>query len=150
MKVLNKLAIGLFLSFWIGNALALDAIYTPLYSNLAINGYDAVAYFSENAAIKGSKSHQFEWQGATWQFASAENNSLFASNPEKYAPQYGGYCAWAAAQNDIAATDPEQFTIVDGKLYLNYDSEVQQKWLKQKEELIKLGDQYWPGLLTTR
>ncbi len=98
MKLLQQLIFGLILSFSAGSVLALDAINTPWYSDVAIEGYDPVAYFVESKPVEGSKSHQLTWSGASWHFKSAQNKALFEANPEKYAPQYGGYCAWAASQ----------------------------------------------------
>ena len=149
MKLLQQLIFGLILSFCAGSVLALDAINTPWYGNVAIEGYDPVAYFLESKPVEGSDSHQSEWSGASWHFKSAENKALFDANPEKYAPQYGGYCAWAASQNTVAGIEPEQWTIVDGKLYLNYDAEVKGKWLVDTAKHIADGDKNWPGLLTS-
>ena len=146
MKILRQLSLGFILSLCMGQVLALDTINTPWYSNTAIEGHDPVAYFSENAAVKGDKSHKIEWQGANWHFASAQNKALFEANPEKYAPQYGGYCAWAASQNTVAGIDPDQFTIVNDKLYLNYNEEVKDMWLVDTTKHIAEGDKNWPGL----
>ncbi|MEM7562862.1 MAG: YHS domain-containing (seleno)protein, partial [Pseudomonadota bacterium] len=136
MNMFKQLTLGLILSFFAGSALALDEINTSWLSNVALEGHDPVGYFKENAPVKGSKAHQLEWKGATWHFSSAENKALFESNPEKYAPQYGGYCAFAAAKNSIANGDPEQFTIVDDKLYLNYNAQVRKMWLVSTDKFI--------------
>ncbi len=138
---------GLFLSLCAGQVLALEAISTPWFNNIAIEGYDPVAYFSENAAVKGNKSNKLEWNGASWHFASAQNKALFQADPEKYAPQYGGYCAWAVSQNSVAGIKPELFTIIDGKLYLNYNEAVKTKWLVDTARYIADGDKNWPVLL---
>ncbi|MFC3702287.1 YHS domain-containing (seleno)protein [Reinekea marina] len=139
----------LFLLGYIGfsTAFAADAIYTPWHNNLAIKGYDSVAYFTLNKAIKGDTSHSFEWQGANWLFSSAENKALFVASPETYAPQYGGYCAYAVAKNSVAGVDPTQFTIHEGKLYLNYSQKIQSQWLQQKEAFIAEADKNWPNVL---
>jgi len=147
MKYLKQLTLGLILSAFVGSALALDPINTPWYNDVAIDGHDPVGYFLENKPVKGKKAHKLKWQGATWQFASAENKALFEANPDKYAPQYGGYCAWAASQNAVAGIDPEQFSIIDDKLYLNYNAEVKGKWLVDTSKYIKDGDANWPDLL---
>ena len=147
MKMLKTLIPGLFLALITSTALALDSINTPWYNNVAIQGHDPVAYFLQNAAVKGKKNHQFKWQGATWRFASEANKALFAADPEKYAPQYGGYCAWAVSQNDVADIDPEQFSVLEGKLYLNYSKKIKQTWLEQVRENIVEGNKNWPGLL---
>ncbi|TQV72597.1 YHS domain-containing protein [Exilibacterium tricleocarpae] len=128
-------------------AQAADPIYTSWFNNLAIKGYDAVAYFTENAPVKGKKQWQLEWRGAQWRFSSAENLDAFRANPEKYAPQYGGYCAWAVAHDKLAGIDPQQFSVVDGKLYLNYNAQVQNKWLAERDKLIIDADRRWPSVL---
>ncbi len=147
MKILRQLSLGFILSLGMGQVLALDTINTPWYSNTAIEGYDPVAYFSENAAVEGNKSHKLEWQGANWHFASAQNRALFEANPEKYAPQYGGYCAWAVANGDTASGDPLQWTVLNDRLYLNYDADIQAMWSADRESLIAKGDMNWPGVL---
>lgn len=116
-------------------------------SNLAIRGYDPVAYFSDDKAVKGSPDHAVDWNGATWLFASAENKTKFEADPERYAPQYGGYCAWAVSQGYTASTDPDAYSIVDGKLYLNYSKRVRATWAKDAGGNIKRGDANWPGVL---
>jgi YHS domain-containing protein len=129
-------------------ALALDPIFTPWTSNLAIRGYDPVAYFIENKAVEGSKNFEFEWKDATWRFSSQENLTKFKADPESFAPQYGGYCAYAVAKNSTASIDPTQFSIVDGKLYLNYNKKIQQQWLKDQASFIEQADKNWPSLLS--
>ena len=126
---------------------AVDPVYTSLFSNTAIKGYDPVAYFTNGAPTKGSDEFSLEYQGATWLFATQENLTLFSNNPEKYAPQYGGYCAYAVSQNTTASIQPELFTIHDGKLYLNYSESVNEKWLESREQYIEKADQYWPAIL---
>jgi len=126
---------------------AKDPIYTGLFSSLAVKGYDSVAYFTEGKPTKGSKDFEHEWQDATWRFANAENLELFKNDPEKYAPQYGGYCAYAVAINKTASSDPTQFHIKDGKLYLNYDAKIQNKWLAERDTFIVDANQNWPNVL---
>lgn len=126
---------------------AKDPVYTSFFSDVAVSGYDTVAYFTEQKAIKGSSKFVTEYQGVKWQFKSAENLAAFEAAPEKYAPQYGGYCAWAVANNNTASGDPEQWTIVDGKLYLNYNADIQAQWLKDKSRLIKQADNNWPAVI---
>ena len=130
-----------------GSAFAIDEIYTPLFSNVAVKGYDTVAYFTQNKPVKGKKAHTLKHKGATWRFSTAENKALFEANPEKYAPQYGGYCAYAVAQNTTASIEPELFTIVDGKLYLNYSKKINTKWQADMAEYIQDADKKWPGVL---
>ena len=128
-------------------ALAKDAIYTSTFSNTAVSGYDPVAYFTKGKAVKGSDDFEFAWNGVDWNFASAENLAAFKTSPEKYAPQYGGYCAWAVSQGYTAKTDPEAWAIVDGKLYLNYNKQVQGMWSEDIPGNIAKGDGNWPGVL---
>ncbi len=127
-------------------AWSLDPIYTSWYSNLAIKGYDPVAYFTQNKPVKGDAQFEFDWQGATWRFSSDDNRQRFINNPAKYAPQYGGYCAYAVAENNTAGIDPSQFSIVDGKLYLNYSHTIQTKWLGKQQYYIEQADKNWPAL----
>jgi YHS domain-containing protein len=113
---------------------------------VAIKGYDVVAYFQQGQPSKGSAAFTHQWMGATWWFTSAENRDRFVASPERYAPQYGGYCAYAVSQGHTASIDPEAWKIVDGKLYLNYSKGVQKKWSEDVPGYIKKGDANWPGL----
>lgn len=115
-------------------------------SSFAISGYDPVAYFTANKPVKGNSEFSYEWKGANWLFSSKANKDLFASNPGKYEPQYGGYCAYGCSKGKKATTDPLAWKIVDGKLYLNHSSEVQEKWLKEQKQRIELADKYWPQI----
>jgi YHS domain-containing protein len=123
-------------------------IYTGRFNNLAVGGYDAVAYFEEEAAVKGAKDFSYDYQGATWRFSSAENLEQFKADPAAYAPQYGGYCAWAVAQGYTAPGNPENWTVRGDKLYLNYDDKVQADWLKDPDGFIAKADANWPGVLS--
>ena len=124
-----------------------DPIYTSWTNSNAVSGYDAVAYFTEAKAIKGNKEFQTEYMGAAWRFASKGNLDLFIANPTKYAPQYGGYCAWAAARGYTASGDPKEWKIVEGKLYLNYDAKVKAKWEKDIPGFIEAADKVFPTLI---
>ena len=126
-------------------AFALDPVYSN-WRGLALRGTDPVAYFTESRPVDGSSEHTLEYLGATWRFASAENKAAFEADPEKYTPAYGGYCAWAVAQGYTASTDPDAWSIVDGKLYLNYSEGVMKKWLADRDAFIEKGDANWPGL----
>lgn len=128
-------------------ALAKDPIYTAYFSNVAVGGYDVTAYFTDGKPVKGSKAFSAEYMGANWHFASAANRDKFTADPVQYAPQYGGYCAWAVAQGDTASGDPQLWTLVDGKLYLNYNKKINNQWRADKENLIIAGDKNWPGVL---
>ncbi len=113
----------------------------------AIHGYDAVAYFTEGKPVRGDEAYAHEWMGATWYFSSDANKVLFIKEPNKYTPQYGGYCAYAVGNNYTANGDPIAWSIVDNKLYLNYNKKVREMWSKDKSDLIRKGDANWPGLL---
>jgi YHS domain-containing protein len=128
--------------------LARDApVYTSTFSNAAVGGYDAVAFFTEHKPVKGDRRFTTQWQGAEWRFASTENRDRFIAMPEHYAPQFGGYCAWAVSQGYTASGDPQYWKIVDDKLYLNYDADIQKKWEKDVPGFIAKGQQNWPGVL---
>lgn len=127
---------------------AAPAVYTARFSDLAAGGYDVVAYFEDGAAVKGDKEFSFEHDGATWRFSSEEHLQAFKADPAAYAPQYGGYCAWAVSQNYTAPGSPENWTVRDGKLYLNYNDKVQADWLKDPDGFIAKADQNWPGVLS--
>lgn len=128
-------------------ALADDPIYTSTFSNKAVGGYDTVTYFDGSAPVKGSEEFQTNWRGADWYFSSQENLEKFKASPEKYAPQYGGYCAWATAHGTLAKGDPQTYTVEGGKLYLNYDKSIHEKWEPRKAELIVKGDEKYPDLV---
>jgi YHS domain-containing protein len=127
--------------------MAVEEIYTGFFSSAAIKGYDSVAFFTENKPVKGSRNFEHKWKGATWRFSSQQNLELFKANPEKYAPQYGGWCAYAVSQNTTAGIEPEFFTIVNDKLYLNYDRKVNTKWLANRDNYIVDADKNWPSVL---
>lgn len=110
----------------------------------ALRGYDAVAFFMEGKPVKGSPEFSITWMEAVWLFATRENLDRFKAAPEKYAPQYGGYCAFGTAEGHKAPTQIDTWTIVDGKLYLNYNKEVKKLWLKDQPELISKADKNWP------
>lgn len=105
-----------------------DPIYTGIFNNRAVGGYDVVSYFEAGKPEKGSKQFQTDYMGAEWRFASQAHLDAFLADPAKYAPQYGGYCAWAMGRGYTAKGDPEVWRIVGGKLYLNYDESVKVEW----------------------
>jgi len=118
-------------------------IYTSFSSNTAIKGYDAVAYFTQNEAVKGSDDFSFEYKEVTWLFASQAHLDMFVANPEKYEPQYGGHCAFAMANGSKVKADPKSFTVLDGKLYLNYNQSVLVRWRANAQALIEQADDVW-------
>jgi len=133
---------------------AANAAEAPKHINVdsegySIDRYDPVAYFNEGRPLRGKREFNAEYQGAKYAFSSDGNRERFLRDPDKYVPQYGGYCAWAASQNTVAGIDPDQFTIVSGKLYLNYNEEVKDMWLVDTTKHIADGDKNWPGLLVS-
>ncbi|WP_051693971.1 YHS domain-containing (seleno)protein [Desulfohalovibrio reitneri] len=129
IKTLAALMLGLLLALAVPAQLSADEpVNSTFLADLAIHGYDPVAYFIQEEAVEGLGDYEFEWNGTTWRFASEQHRAMFMENPEKYAPAYGGYCAWAVAQGYTADVDPTAWKIVNGRLYLNYDHDIQQKW----------------------
>lgn len=112
---------------------------------LAVKGYDVVAYFTEGKPTEGNPAFEHKWQGATWRFASAETLEAFKANPEKYAPQYGGYCSWAVSKGKTASISPKAWTIVDGKLYLNHRL-AYGKFKRNTADAIQRADENWPNI----
>ncbi|MDA9557345.1 YHS domain-containing protein [Vibrio sp.] len=124
-----------------------DEIYTGFFSNKAISGYDSVAYFTEGKPVEGKEAFTTTYKGAEWLFASQDNLDKFVADPEAYAPQFGGYCAWAvSAKNDLAPGEPDQWAIVDGKLYLNYDADIKALWDKDRSKHIAQANTNWPSI----
>ena len=123
------------------------AVYSAS-DGLAAGGYDVTAYFTEGKAVRGSAKHELMLHGVTWRFASAESKGKFQANPYAFAPQFGGYCAWAVSQGYLASGDPEQWKIVDGKLYLNFNARAKELWEADQAEAIKRGNANWPNVLT--
>ena len=110
----------------------------------AIRGYDAVAFFTESKAVKGDSLNMLEWRNAKWLFSSRQNLDAFRLDPEKYAPQYGGYCAYGTAEGHKAPTDAGTWTIINDKLYFNYNGKVKELWSKKTKEYIEKADENWP------
>ncbi|MGD9816144.1 MAG: YHS domain-containing (seleno)protein [Hyphomonadaceae bacterium] len=123
-------------------------VYTAPFSRVAVGGYDVVAYFTDNRAVRGSAQHRITHQGFEYRFASAEHLAAFRANPSRYLPQYGGYCAWAVAQGYTASGDPTNWRIVNGRLYLNYNDEIQRRWEQDIPGHIRRGDANWPSVLS--
>lgn len=126
--------------------LAVAPVYTK--DGLALGGTDPVAYFTEARPVSGLAEVSAEWNGATWQFANDENRAAFLAEPSEYAPQYGGFCAWAvAAKGKLYSTEPRNWSIVEGKLYLNFNDDIQRRWNADIAGFIARGDARWPGIL---
>jgi YHS domain-containing protein len=119
------------------------------HSGVAIKGYDPVAFFKQNKPVRGNDDLRFEYKGSTFVFASAENRAAFAADPVKYAPQYGGYCAFGTARGYKADIDPSTFTVVDGRLYLNYNTQVQKEWAGDRARFIGQANERWPTVSKT-
>ncbi len=141
-------ALSAFIGLNIPNrASAASEIFKTTFGSVAIEGTDPVAYFKEGRVREGSKQFSHKWKGANWRFSNAANRDAFAASPEEYAPQFGGYCAWAVSQGYTAKIDPEAWKIVGGKLYLNYSKGVQAKWAQDIPGNIAKGEKNWPAVL---
>lgn len=132
--------------------LSVNAQQNEIYakSGIAINGYDAVAYFTESKPVKGNDSFVVEWKNVKWLFASKTNADLFKATPESYEPQYGGYCAYGCSRGYKAKTSPDAWTIDNGKLYLNYDTGVRSHWDRDRQTYIIKADSNWPKVKESR
>ncbi|MFQ6372391.1 YHS domain-containing (seleno)protein [Shewanella sp. YIC-542] len=145
---MKRLIILLIMLFGFSSVAAANEIYTGIFSNKAVSGYDTVSYFTKGKAVKGNNKWHVKYKGADWYFSSEENLNKFKSAPDAFAPQYGGHCAWAiSAKNDLVSGDPKQWAIVDGKLYLNYDAEIKAKWDQDRERHILTADKNWMTLI---
>ena len=146
IKIKNPLLIFIVFTLWSFGAFAGKPLVfsTP---DGAIEGYDAVAYFTQGKPIRGSDQYSVEWNGATFKFSSMEHLDLFKASPEKYAPQYGGYCAYAVSEGATVSTVPEAWTIVDDKLYLNFSLGVRNRWSKDIPGRVARADANWPDVL---
>lgn len=142
VKLKSLLIAGLV--FLHGFAFAIEPVFSTKQG--ALRGYDPVAYFKVHKAVKGKESLTTVWQGATWHFSSQENLEAFKENPEKYAPQYGGYCAYGVAQGYTPEIDPQAFHIKDGKLYLNLSKVVLKRWKEDIPGYVRDADKNWPEL----
>ena len=119
-------------------------VYSP--GGKAIKGYDPVAFFTDSKPVMGADSLSYSWNGTTWLFSKRQNLQRFKANPEKYAPQYGGYCAYGTSQGHKAPTEIDTWTIVDDKLYFNYNQKVKEMWIKDERGLIQKADNQWPQI----
>ncbi len=119
----------------------------PVFSttNGAIDGYDPVAFHLDGKPTPGDPAITRTWRGATWRFASAANRQRFDADPERYAPAYGGYCAYAMAGDYTANGDPLAFTVHGGRLFLNFDTDTRAAWLAERDARIEASDRNWPG-----
>lgn len=128
------------------SASAGQAINVSGEDKLAMKGYDAVGYFDDGHAAMGSKDYEYSWRGANWRFYSAAHRDAFAANPEKYAPEYGGYSAFGIAEGQVADTDPATWTIYNGKLYLHTSEPDRKLWLAAFIGYIGTANSKWPKI----
>jgi len=136
---------GIFLGLVAGPALA-GEVNTGYFGDVAIKGYDPVAYFTMSKAVRGSEDFSHRWLGATWRFSSAEHMKSFQARPAKFSPQYGGYCSDGVAYGQSTANiDPEAWRIIEGKLYLNYDQGSAQE-LEELEGQLDKAEANWPKI----
>lgn len=129
------------------NTLEREGLFGYEPNGIAIRGYDTVAYFTQSKPVEGKDEFSTEWSDATWKFSSQEHLDLFVENPEKYAPQYGGYCAYGVAQMNLVKIEPDQWTIIDDKLYLNFNAKLNNTWKKDTAGYIKTADALFEKLL---
>lgn len=129
------------------NTLERKGLFGYEHNGIAIRGYDTVAYFTQNKPVEGKDEFSTDWSDATWKFSSQEHLDLFVANPEKYAPQYGGYCAYGVAQMNLVKIEPEEWTILDDKLYLNFNAKLNKAWKKDTAGYIKTADSLFEKLL---
>ncbi|HHP7235202.1 MAG TPA: YHS domain-containing (seleno)protein [Desulfobacterales bacterium] len=140
--IILALAVMAFSALGDSDAIGADDLETKLQS-VAIQGYDPVAYFTEGRAIRGKSDYFFTWNDARWLFATAEHRDRFAADPERYAPKFRGYCAYGMSMGKQVAADPQEWTIVDGKLYLNYNRKTRDIWREDQAALIKKAEKNW-------
>ncbi|MBL4907736.1 MAG: hypothetical protein JKX94_09825 [Sneathiella sp.] len=120
--------------------------YQSSFFGTAAEGYDVVAYFVDGKAKEGDSDLEYKWKDVSWRFATKANREAFIADPEKYAPQYGGYCAYAVSQGYTASIDPQAWSVVDGKLYLNYSKSVQATWKEDIPGYISAANDNWPTI----
>jgi hypothetical protein len=121
--------------------------YNTLYAGLGAKGYDVMAYFLDGKPVMGSDRYTVQHGGVTWQFATREHRDMFAANPARYAPQYGGFCSWGVSQGKLFDVDPVNgWKVVDGKLYLNFNVDIQKVWEKDPAGYISKAERHWPSL----
>lgn len=138
---------GMALAVGVVPVFADGTVNTGYFGGVAIKGYDPVAYFTENRAMKGSEEYSYDWLGTPWYFANAKHRDMFKADPISYAPQYGGYCAGEVVGGSVTVDiDPEAFKIIDGKLYLIYDKADAEDFEAHAAEYIPKADAAWPEI----
>lgn len=123
-----------------------DIKFFEYKNKVAVGGYDVVAYFKENAAIRGEKKYSANFAGMPWHFSSPENRDAFMADPAAYIPKYGGHCAYGVAQGYLVRGDPEAWTIKDNQLYLNYNKPIRNAWLASVKDFIRRSENNWRQL----
>ena len=152
MKILNARLLPGFLTMiaaaWllVPTTAQAGTFYNVGWTGVAIKGYDPVAYFTGKTPIKGDSDFEHEWSGARWRFANSRHLEMFKSDPDKYAPRYGGYCAYGVANNYLVNIDPDAWTIYEGRLYLNYSLKVREQWKEDIPGNIRKADANWPNI----
>lgn len=143
MKAILPLLLLLFsVSLW-----GAPPINKSFFRGVAIEGYDCVAYFHQEKALKGKSEFKVEAHGAVWHFSSEGNRDRFQADPGRYTPSYGGHCAWAMSSGKKAGIDPHSFKIVDDRLFLNYNAKIHEKWEADLKGLIAKADEHWKKLI---
>jgi YHS domain-containing protein len=147
-KVLKKQFLTI-ATIFISTISIVHAQKSPVYAphGVALDGYDAVAFFNQAKPVKGSESFSYSWQGAKWLFADKNDLEKFKESPVKYAPQYGGYCAYGVSQGHKAPIEADTWTILDNKLYFNYDAKVKATWMKNQSVYIDQANSKWPAIV---
>ena len=144
MKMLVKLVVAF--SYVVSLGAYAATPWSSLDEPVAIQGYDTVAYFTNNEAMRGSSNYVYDWSGKTWLFATVEHRDAFAASPEKYAPQFGGFCSLSVAYGKNARGGGDAWTIHEGKLYLNYDQKVRADFLQNLQSNISKAEGWWPTI----
>jgi len=148
MKIIVIVLSMMFTSFGLVTPAVAESapVYTAWRNNIAAGGYDTVSFFSGKPQ-EGKAEFQTEYKGAVWHFSNETNLTLFKANPEAFAPQYGGYCAWAVANGKLAKGSPKYWHVRDGRLFLNFNARVQKNWNRDREGFIQKADKKWSTIL---
>ena len=146
-RILAAVAICSAMALAAGTVAAVEPVNTTYFGGLALEGYDPVAYFFEGEAVEGDDDYEYTWQGATWRFSSEANLQRFMADPKRFAPQFGGYCAYGVSVGVAIDIDPDAWKIVDDKLYLNLSMQAMKLWEKDVQQNIRKARSNWPRLL---
>lgn len=145
MKIMNQLIVTTSILLFATAVFAGEPVFTGEEDDVAVKGYDVVAYFTRGEPMEGSPEYAIQWRGAEWRFASDSHLDQFRENPERYAPAYGGHCAFGVANGRMLASSPEHWVIHDDRLYLNLNEDVHGNWTEDLEENIEAADGNWPN-----